>query len=51
MAIKNYTTTKNVAETVGEIQAMLANHGAKRVMIDYEGGIPCEIKFIRKDSI
>ena len=35
MPIKNYTTTKNAFESVGEIQAMLARRGAQRLMIEY----------------
>lgn len=35
MAIKNYTTKVPAAKTVGEIQALLAKHGAQRVSIDY----------------
>lgn len=35
MPIKNYTTTKDAFESVGEIQAMLARRGAQRLMIEY----------------
>lgn len=35
MPIKNYTTKISAAQTVGEIQEMLAMHGAKRVMLEY----------------
>ena len=35
MPIKNYTTTKDAFESVGDIQAMLARRGAQRLMIEY----------------
>lgn len=35
MPIKNYTTSKDAYESVGEIQAMLARKGAQRLMIEY----------------
>jgi len=35
MAIKNYTTKISAAQTVGEIQEILAIHGAKKVMLEY----------------
>ena len=35
MPLKNYTTTKDAFESVGEIQAMLARKGAQRLMIEY----------------
>lgn len=37
MAIKGYTTEVPTHRTVGEIQQMLAEHGAERVSLDYEG--------------
>ena len=41
MPIKNYTTKVPEVQTVGEIQGILAAHGAKRVMMDYDdnGGV------------
>ena len=33
--IKNYTTKISAAQTVGEIQEILATHGAKRIMMEY----------------
>lgn len=36
MPIKNYTTTKDAFESVGEIQAMLARKGARQLMIQYD---------------
>lgn len=35
MPIKNYTTKVPAVQTVGEIQGMLAAHGARKVMMDY----------------
>ena len=35
MPIKNYTTKVPATQTVGEIQGILASHGARRVMMDY----------------
>lgn len=34
MPIKNYTTKVSAAQTVGEIQELLAAHGARKVMMD-----------------
>lgn len=43
MPIKNYTTKVPAAQTVGEIQGVLAIHGAKKVMMDYgdDGKVEC----------
>ena len=42
MPIKNYTTKIEASKTVGEIQQMLAQHGAKQIMLDYSyGKITC----------
>lgn len=35
MALLNYTTTIEAIKTVGEIQGILAGHGAKSILIDY----------------
>lgn len=35
MAIKNYSTTIPAAQTVGEIQGILAAHGAKSIIMNY----------------
>ena len=35
MPIKNYTTRIPAVQTVGEIQGILAAHGARKVMMDY----------------
>lgn len=41
--MKNYTTKISAAKTVGEIQAILAKHGARQIMFDYSnnGRISC----------
>lgn len=36
MPLLNYTTKVNVFSTLGEIQAILVKHGAKRIMQDYD---------------
>ena len=38
MPIKNYTTKIPAAQTVGEIQGILAAHGARQIMMDYSDG-------------
>jgi len=35
MALLNYTTAVEAIKTVGEIQGILAGHGAKSILIDY----------------
>lgn len=45
VAPKNYTTTITTSETVGQVQQMLAGHGARRVMIDYADRLPCAVSF------
>ena len=45
MAIKNYTSQKSPAETIGEIQQLLAGHDAKNISIDYEGTVPVALTF------
>jgi len=36
MPLLNYTTTIQAVKTVGEIQNILAKHGAKSILIDYD---------------
>ena len=36
MPLKNYTTSNAVEKTMGEIQAMLARAGARRITVDYD---------------
>ena len=46
MAIKNYTTTIDVYKRLGEIQGVLAKHGARKIMVDYDGnGLPIGVMF------
>lgn len=46
MAIKNYTSTVEVYQSLGEIQGALASHGARKIMVDYdEGGQPDGVAF------
>lgn len=46
MAIKNYTTTIDVYKSLGEIQGALASHGARKIMVDYDGaGNPTGVTF------
>ena len=46
MAIKNYTTTIDVYQSLGEIQGALASHGARKIMVDYDvAGQPKGIMF------
>lgn len=46
MPIKNYTTKIDCYTSIGEIQAVLAKHGARKIMIDYgENGEPDGIAF------
>ena len=42
----NYTTTIPVARTVGEVQDMLARHGAKAVAVRYAEGLPVGVSFV-----
>ena len=43
MTVLNYTTKIAASKTVGEIQAMLAKHGASRIATDYHDGGPQRI--------
>lgn len=46
MAIKNYTSTVSVYQSLGEIQGALAERGACKIMIDYDAkGKPINIIF------
>lgn len=38
MAIKNYTSGVSVFKSIGEIQGALAEHGATRIMTQYDAG-------------
>ena len=46
MPIKKYTTKIDCYQSIGEIQGVLARHGARKIMIDYgESGQPDGIAF------
>ena len=45
MSVLNYTTKIAASKTVGEIQAMLAKHGASRIATDYHDGGPSGLTF------
>lgn len=47
MAIKNYTSTVSPLVSLGEIQAALAAHGAKKIMTEHdEKGFPTSVAFL-----
>ena len=46
MPTLNYSTTVPVARTVGEVQDMLARHGAAAVAVRYAGGRPVGVTFV-----
>ena len=45
MTVLNYTTQIAAAKTVGEVQQLLAKHGASRIAIDYADGGPTGVTF------
>lgn len=45
MAIKNYSSKIQPAESLGNIQALLAENGARKVQMEYEGGKPLALSF------
>ena len=44
--ILNYSTTIAATKTVGEMQTMLAQHGASRIAVDYLDGSPDALSFM-----
>ena len=46
MAIKNYTTVKDVFSSLGDIQSALAKHGARKIMTEYDQGRPVAVSFM-----
>ena len=47
MPILNYTTKIKAVQTAGEIQAILAAHGARRVIQDFDqAGAPVNVSFV-----
>jgi hypothetical protein len=45
MAIKNYTSKIKPADSLGKIQALLAENGAMRVQMEYDNGKPIALSF------
>jgi hypothetical protein len=45
MSVLNYTTSIATTKTIGEIQTLLAEHGASRIAVDYEDGAPSGLTF------
>lgn len=45
MAILNYTTAISCDKTIGEIQKCLASHGASKIIVDYQEGMPSSVTF------
>ena len=46
MPIANYTTKVDETKTIGEIQQILAKHGAKNISIDFENGRVMALTFL-----
>lgn len=46
MPIRNYSSGVKPTESIGKIQGLLAEHGANRVSIDYEGNRPQALTFV-----
>lgn len=46
MAVLNYSTSISSQKTIGEMQAALAEAGASRIAVDYEGGTPSAVSFM-----
>lgn len=44
--IANYSTTVTALKSIGEIQGILVAHGAKHILMDYNGGEPVGLSFI-----
>lgn len=45
MPIRNYSSKVKPASTLGEIQALLSEHGASQISMDYENGKPIALSF------
>lgn len=48
--VMNYSTTIAATKTVSEMQQMLAEHGAQRIAVDYNGGSPAALTFSYETS-
>lgn len=42
----NYTTTIEAKKTIAEIQDILVKHGASKISIDFENGLPSNLTFV-----
>lgn len=52
MAIKNYTSSVDVYTSLGEIQGALAKHGARQIVVSYDGnGNPQGVLFTLEGSM
>lgn len=45
MPILNYTTSIPFEKTIGEITTVLVNHGAQKIVVDYQDKVPSAITF------
>lgn len=46
-SIKNYTSKTSPLDSIGQMQTILAEHGASKIMIDYDQNRkPCALSFI-----
>lgn len=45
MSVLNYTTQIAAAKTIGEVQTLLAKHGANRIALDYDDGRAVGVTF------
>jgi hypothetical protein len=43
--VLNYTTKIAASKTIGEVQTLLAKHGASRIAVDYDDGQPSGLTF------
>lgn len=46
MPIRNYTSIVKSSKSMGDIQALLAEHGASRIMMEYENREPVSLSFV-----
>jgi hypothetical protein len=52
MPILNYTTSIDSHRTISEVQRLLAKHGARGVLVEYDGqGDPVALAFILQSGI
>lgn len=46
MGLLNYSTSIDVHKTLGEIQKILVEHGARKILSEYSNGRICELSFV-----